>query len=748
MNLFVNMLIDWENDSPDHQTERVLWIDSRGTQAAMINIHNKKALPRLREYQDVVNALSAGQARVLESDPYLRGYRRDDDLPLEYRQKRDKRWAVIESLLVTPDIFIPERRGRLIAAVVGQGGGEEDKQEGKEKGPTKKEVYHLLRRYWQRGQTKNALLPDFDNCGGRGKPRPVKDRNAPKRGRRSLLAKARGMPTGVNVDDVTLERLRVGFKLLEDGKEPDQAAAHQRVLERFYNVGFELKDGDLVPVLPPADETPSVRQFRYWYAKERDPQRAIEAQEGRGAYNSRFRPIVGDVYHMAVGPGSMYMVDATPAKITLVSSLDRSQIIGSPTLYFLVDVFSGLIPGLYIGLEAASWAAAMLAQDNAFSEKVSFCESYHISITEDDWPARCLPEVMLADRGEFEGYNADPLVNALGIRVDNTAPYRGDLKALVERDFRSARDEMIRRLPGQIRRIRERGVRDSRLGAVLTLREFTQLIIYWVLGHNAEHRIKDYPLDEDMIADHVEPYPLELWRWGIENRVGHLRTMAPEIIRLNLLPSETASVTREGIQFRGLDYTCARAQKEQWSVRAVERGSWRIPVAYDPRRADVMFLRSDDGQQLEPCELLSRCQAFRGRSWYEVDAYFAQKKVQEQESTTRKQRMLAERNAHKDRIVADAARETAEAVKAAGESKTARLRNIGKNRQEELARERQASALSSGIVAPPDQIESEVAPTPVDEATIPGYVPPPQNIEKLRQAREKKMRKQKEARNG
>lgn len=36
-------------------------------------------------------------------------------------------------------------------------------------GVTKQTVYRLLRRYWQRGMCKNALLPDYVNSGARGK---------------------------------------------------------------------------------------------------------------------------------------------------------------------------------------------------------------------------------------------------------------------------------------------------------------------------------------------------------------------------------------------------------------------------------------------------------------------------------------------------------------------------------------------------------------------------------------------------
>ncbi|MBD0345738.1 MAG: hypothetical protein ICV63_13130, partial [Coleofasciculus sp. Co-bin14] len=63
----------------------------------------------------------------------------------------------------------------------------------------------------------------------------------------------------------------------------------------------------------------------------------------------------------------------------------------------------------------------MLALENATTNNVAFCqEEFGIQIDEADWPSRHLPEGILADRGELEGYNADNLVNALNVRISNT----------------------------------------------------------------------------------------------------------------------------------------------------------------------------------------------------------------------------------------------------------------------------------------------------------------------------------------
>ncbi|MBW4573587.1 MAG: hypothetical protein KME31_38250 [Tolypothrix carrinoi HA7290-LM1] len=63
------------------------------------------------------------------------------------------------------------------------------------------------------------------------------------------------------------------------------------------------------------------------------------------------------------------------------------------------------------------------------------CRGFGIEITEAEWPSHHLPHAVLADRGEFEGYNANNLVESLNIKVDNTPPYRADMKGIVEQSF-------------------------------------------------------------------------------------------------------------------------------------------------------------------------------------------------------------------------------------------------------------------------------------------------------------------------
>jgi len=725
MNLWVNMLIEWQTEGVPHSIDRVLWIDPMTSQVVTIRIDEERALPVWRSVAELQAALAAKKARVLEFDPQTHLFRPEAALSEEERQRRDARWAFIAPLVEGNgrEIFDPDQRGPLIAASSAR------------TGRAKRLIYRDLRRYWQGGQTKNALLPHFEHCGGKGKERT---NGGPKRGRPSAVARARGQSAGVNVDATMREAFRRGIQLFyENRTRRPLTDAYQLTLEKFFHKGYELREGVLTPILPPAEELPTFDQFRYWYEKERDPMQALAAREGQRRFETHHRAVLGDSTQMAFGPGSVYQIDATPGDIYLVSSLDPSRIIGKPVIYVVIDVFSRLIAGIGVHLEGPSWLGAMLALENATRDKMAFCAEYGIAITAAEWPSQHLPEAILADRGELEGYNADNLVNALGIRVSNTAPYRADWKGIVERNFRLSNDRLIHWLPGAVYRARERGEADYRLDACLTLHQFRQLMIHCVLHHNNEHRMDWYRQDEFMIGDQVDPYPLDLWKWGVQNRVGHLRVMAADIVRLNLLPTKEASITRQGILFQGLHYTCERALREQWFVRARERGSWRLPVAYDPRRLDVIYLRLEQGRQIEPCSLHGSDQTFQGQDWHDLLDYLALRQQAAASARTRQQQADAKLHAHIEQIVRPAQEQAAKARQT--QSKRARLRDIQGNRKAERERERQSGAWQLAPDAsslPRDEPTHESIPRAQD---TPGYVPPARPTDKLRQLRQERL---------
>ncbi|WP_079936647.1 Mu transposase C-terminal domain-containing protein [Geobacillus sp. LEMMY01] len=287
-------------------------------------------------------------------------------------------------------------------------------------------------------------------------------------------------------------------------------------------------------------------------------------------------------------------------------------------------------------------------------------------------------------------------------KVLNTPPYRADWKGIVEQSFRKANLKTIHWLPGAVKeRYRERGEKDHRLDATLDLHQFTKIMINTFLNHNLYHRMHWYSRDEFMIQDHVEPIPNELWRWGIENRVGHLREKPSDIIQLNLMPRDEATVTESGIRFKGMFYSCERALNEQWFEKARVYGNFKVPVAYDTRnKADTINLILNNGKDFEVCYLLERESRYKGRRLEEVLDLHEFEKLDEAKYQTTKIQSDAELNAQNNAIIEEAKQQTMQALRLSNISNNRRITNIRTNRKEEKERVREKEKWNLGKVTP------------------------------------------------
>ena len=124
-------------------------------------------------------------------------------------------------------------------------------------------------------------------------------------------------------------------------------------------------------------------------------------------------------------------------------------------------------------------------------------------IIADQWPTVGIPDAILADRGELLGHQIESLEKAFGVRIENTPPYRGDAKGIVERYFRTLQAEFKPFAPGVVTgtRVRKRGGKDYRLDATLTLDDFTRIMLASILHRNQYAVLPKYDRDADMPND-------------------------------------------------------------------------------------------------------------------------------------------------------------------------------------------------------------------------------------------------------
>lgn len=720
--LYENMVVEWQLPESDvRQVERILWISPNEDYLYCIAMDDDKAFPVMKAYSEYAAGIASKLCRqvdwINDSVPVI-----DTDTAPEHLALRDKSWDTIKDIVLDePKCYDKKFRGAQIQEVQGR------------TAVHKSTIYRYLRRYWQGGKIKNTLLPHYNNCGSYGNDR------TPTEAKRGRPRKFEHEPAGINIDEEIKQLLRSGIRLFYNTKEKSPLKhAYQKTLEKFFASGYRKEGQALIPVLPPPEKLPTFGQYKYWFQKEQDLANTLKSRHGKKRYELNHRPILGSSTLESFGPGSRFQIDATVADVYLVSEYQREWIIGRPIVYIVIDVFSRYITGIYIGLEGPSWVGAMMALANTTADKVRYCADYGIEITEQEWMSSHLPQKLTADRGELEGDKPARLIDVLGVDVENAPPYRADWKGIVEQQFRLVNLRSVRFVPGAIKeRFRERGERDYRLDAKLTLREFTQIMIKYVLYHNNNHRMLWYDRNEFMIVDNVEPIPYQLWQWGIINRTGRLKKLPEAIVKLNLLPQGEATVTAAGIQFKGVHYGCDLAMREQWFVKARVGKTWRVKVCYDPRSTNEIYLWLDAGRQFEVCTLLDREERYLNKRFEEVDDLLEIERYHGRHHEINNMLAKIDLDAQTKAIVEQATKKTNEALRNSDTSSNQRVKGIRGNRsgEKQLNRPQEVFQLAeSRTVERKTSKDDNVVPMNRDTTTKPqeAYIPPADKLSKIK----------------
>lgn len=661
--VYVNMLIRWEQEE---KIERVLWMSYADNLAFLIDINANTYRPLLKEISELERCMENGSAEKFDKDPWFL-FHREEEIKEKYKQIRYKAWEVVSYILSDcgePAIYYPSERYQCI------------KETSIKFGISERTIYIYLKKYWQRGMTKNALLPDYLNCGGKGKEKHSGD---VKRGR-----PRKNNVGGINIDDKTRKIFRLSIKKYYlTTKENSLQTAYELMRKEYYSNGFKNDNGVEKPTLLDSRRTPTFAQFRYWYCKERDIKREVSSRKSMKRYFLENREVLGSTTQDNWGAGSVYQIDATIGNIYLVSRYNRNEVVGRPTVYTVVDAYSHMIVGVLATLDSSSWSSSMLAILNATMNKKDFCSQYGIDIEEEVWPVcGCIPETILADRGEWEGTNAEGIIEGLGIRISNTASHRGDSKGLIERLFRTLDSIIKPHTPGVVGGdYQMRGGLDYRLCASLDIYQYTAILIKCILFLNHSY-MDGYTRENMMIEDYIQPIPLHIWRFSIESKSGKLRSVSQELVRLALLPRDSALVTGRGIKFKGMHYSNASAIKENWFVKAKNNGSWSVNIAYDPQNMDSIYLLHNDGKSYDICCLLKREDRYRNRTLQEIEYLLEYEKKKSQEHQDIKLQAKSDLIADIEAIVKEANEKTS-AEFDAGLSKAKRIKGIRNNRAKE-----------------------------------------------------------------
>ena len=606
--LMVNSLIKRGQD--EKEIERVLWISKDIDVVFLINIFDN-SWPHEVKLSELIVLIDEKKAQFITNEIHYRLIV-ESELSEKDRNKRDKAFnAVMEfyKYISEPDIFITHERNKFINKVI------------KECGSSRRTIEDYIKRYWKRGMNPNSLLPDTHRCGGKNKCKVSGD---VKRGRPRL----NDINSGINIDENIKKIFKTSInKFYNNQKKNSLVTAYHLMLKEYFTEKVRNEKGKTELVLKDKENIPSLAQFRYWFNKERDMKKEVSSRYGARIFYQKHRAVLHSVNDLVIGPGMEYQIDATIGDVYLISRFNKEWLIGRPVIYIVIDTYSRLVTGLNVTLEGPSWVGAMGALANAMTNKVQFCKEYDIEINNSEWSAEYIPFSIIGDRGEIAGFNADHLVNNLNIKVSNTPPYFPQWKPIVEQQFRLLNLQVRPLSPGAINPdFRLRGAKDYRYDSVLNIKQFTKIVILSILYYNNHNVLKGYRREKGMIEDEIEPIPINIWNWGIKNKSGMLRTAPEELIKLSLMPRDNATVTENGIRFKGIFYSSVTAIKNRIFEIARSKGKFKINIAYDPRNLNDIYWIDKTGTKYEKCFLLKKDYRYLDKTIEEIE-YLRQKEL-------------------------------------------------------------------------------------------------------------------------
>ncbi len=336
----------------------------------------------------------------------------------------------------------------------------------------------------------------------------------------------------------------------------------------------------LSPALIAKYRPPTWHQFRFRcrQIKAEQPQSVAELPRGER----------GSATDQVPGPG-FYEIDATHFQIQLVSRVTKSALVGRPSVYLIVDIYSGVITGYALTLENPSWAVAALALYNTFSDKGPTFKRLGLPYVSADWPCRELPNMLRADRAELVS-NMGQDFPASGIRVEVTPSMTPIAKGTVEGKNSEAKHSHKSRfnLPGLFNKYRKRRESDGKKHATLDLLEFERILVEIIMDLNFK-AVKATRLPPDALEEASRVASrIGFYEWALEARPGFTRTMGANFVYEHLLTKGKGKVTTGGIKFEGEVFNCDWLRTNGYLTAALS-GSYPISVSYNPLFAGELF---------------------------------------------------------------------------------------------------------------------------------------------------------------
>jgi len=463
-------------------------------------------------------------------------------------------------------------------------------------------VRRTLLRYYYFGRVREALVPMVTGPEpGTGRtvgssPSHRKAKKAPqRRGRQPVLASELGkntfVVTDVDVEDMVRAAERAARKHLDLAEALDAEYMRHEFAKRHPK---EFDDWINERCVPPVTE----RQFAM-YTKahgkyEREVVENIPALAGNDPGTSV----------RASGPGEIYEIDATGARIEAVDKSDPDDpvLLRTPWIYLVIDRWSRYIVAFYVTFGAPSWEELKYALLLAFTPRVARFRALGLEVDETRSPRGRIPFALAHDRGSelVSISNLRACVEELRIESLTMPPLTPNAR-LIERCIREIKRNMTREgLSGTYAKRpldpkSRRAARLARFKAGTALREIYKCLLKIVDRHNNKpHTALKNNLR--LIQAGVPPTPVAAYLWGCEHITGaRVSSLAEKDLIRMLLATGSGSISDSRVKFNKRSYEPADAAALALANKSTSRAR-SVTVKFDKTFREELYVVTSTGE--------------------------------------------------------------------------------------------------------------------------------------------------------
>ncbi len=261
---------------------------------------------------------------------------------------------------------------------------------------------------------------------------------------------------------------------------------------------------------------------------------------------NKFTPKAG-MFPNADYPLSVIQIDHTPVDLIIVDDRFRKPI-GRPFITVAIDVYSRMITGYYIALDAPSVTSVGMCLSRSILTKNDLLLEFGLS--DSHWDVFGMPRKIHVDNGsDFRAESLQKSCAFHGIDIEFRPVARPEFGGHIERLIGTLMKK-VHELPGTtFSNIKEKDNYNSEKNAVLTFAEFEKWFLTYV--------VKVY---HHTVHNGINKTPTQQWKIGLfgdefTDGIGIPALPAnPSTVILDFMPSVERTIQRNGVTIDGLTY--------------------------------------------------------------------------------------------------------------------------------------------------------------------------------------------------